>query len=247
MRLVSLNVWGGKLYDKLNSFLTSKSHEIDIFCFQEMLHQKAPPSEDGWKDAVPNLYDKFVHTLNDFDGYITKPYSLLGERMAIFASERINVEDNGEIILCEERKMEVNGRPFSMQSKLQWISFTNEGKQFTVANVHGIWMKGNKGDTPERIDQSQKILSFLDSRVGYKLLCGDFNLIPDTQSVKILDKSLENLIKKYGITSTRSSLYFSTNSKFADYVFVSKEIAVSKFEILQDVVSDHLPLMTEFH
>jgi endonuclease/exonuclease/phosphatase family metal-dependent hydrolase len=54
-----------------------------------------------------------------------------------------------------------------------------------------------------------------------------------------------DLIKKYGITSTRTSLYLKP-IKFADYVFVSKGIDVIDFKVLPDEVSDHAPLLLDF-
>ena len=56
---------------------------------------------------------------------------------------------------------------------------------------------------------------------------------------------MRNLIKEYRITSTRSHFYES-DVRFADYVLVSPEIKVRDFRVLDDVVSDHLPLYVEF-
>src|SRR3989304_780654 len=42
---------------------------------------------------------------------------------------------------------------------------------------------------------------------GQKILCGDFNLNPDTKSLNILDRGMKNLIKEYKVKSTRSGLY----------------------------------------
>ena len=56
---------------------------------------------------------------------------------------------------------------------------------------------------------------------------------------------MKNLIKEYKVTTTRSHFY-TKEHKFADYILVSPEIEVKKFEVIQDVVSDHLPLMLEF-
>lgn len=36
MRLITLNVWGGKLLDPLLQFIKEYSGKIDIFCFQEI-------------------------------------------------------------------------------------------------------------------------------------------------------------------------------------------------------------------
>ncbi len=39
------------------------------------------------------------------------------------------------------------------------------------------------------------------------ILCGDFNLMPDTKSIEILETGMQNLVKNYNVTSTRSSFY----------------------------------------
>lgn len=72
----------------------------------------------------------------------------------------------------------------------------------------------------------------------------DLNVLPETESLKILEKDLKNLIKEYNITSTRSSLYPKEN-KFADYVLVSPEIKVLDFKVLPDTISDHAPFYLE--
>jgi endonuclease/exonuclease/phosphatase family metal-dependent hydrolase len=78
-----------------------------------------------------------------------------------------------------------------------------------------------------------------------KMLCGDFNLRPDTQSLELLEHDMLNLIKSHKVTSTRTSLY-PKDEKFADYIFVSKDITVNQFNVLQHEVSDHAPLLLEF-
>jgi endonuclease/exonuclease/phosphatase family metal-dependent hydrolase len=55
---------------------------------------------------------------------------------------------------------------------------------------------------------------------------------------------LINLIKKYNITSTRTSIYTKPD-KYADYVLVSPNIEVIDFKVLPDEVSDHAPLYLE--
>ncbi len=92
---------------------------------------------------------------------------------------------------------------------------------------------------------SEKISEFIKGIQGEIVFCGDFNLLPDTQSIKIIEETgLRNLIAEYGITSTRTALY-TKPEKFADYMFVSKGLDVRGFTILEDVVSDHAPLCLE--
>ena len=99
----------------------------------------------------------------------------------------------------------------------------------------------------ELINQSKAISDFVLKQGGDIILCGDFNLLPDTESIAILEKfDLKNLIKEYDIKSTRTSLY-KKPLQFADYVFVSKGINVLDFKVLPDEVSDHSPLFLKIN
>ena len=103
-----------------------------------------------------------------------------------------------------------------------------------------------KEDNPDRLQQSANIVRFIRTLKTPIIFCGDFNLLPDSESIKILeDAGLKNLIREYGVTSTRTSFY-KKPGKFADYAFVSKEVIVKDFKVLPDEVSDHAPLLIEF-
>ena len=86
---------------------------------------------------------------------------------------------------------------------------------------------------------------FLNTLDAPVILCGDFNLRPDTESIKILEENMHNLVKDYNIQSTRTSLYPKAE-RFADYILTSNEIIVQDFKVLPDEVSDHSPLWVEF-
>ena len=36
MKLICLNIWGGKIHDKLLDFIKQQAQNADIFCFQEV-------------------------------------------------------------------------------------------------------------------------------------------------------------------------------------------------------------------
>jgi endonuclease/exonuclease/phosphatase family metal-dependent hydrolase len=122
------------------------------------------------------------------------------------------------------------------------------GKEYTVFSIHGIWEPSGKTDTELRMKQSERIVEFIKKFNGPIILCGDFNLRPDTKSVKMLEQELDlrNLVTEFGVTSTRTSLYTKTEERFADYIFVSKDVEVKDFKVLSDEVSDHAALMLEF-
>ncbi|HSE34638.1 MAG TPA: endonuclease/exonuclease/phosphatase family protein, partial [Candidatus Paceibacterota bacterium] len=78
----------------------------------------------------------------------------------------------------------------------------------------------------------------------------DFNILPDTESMSILENGMRNLVKEFGVESTRTPLYRHYSNpeepNYADYVLVSPDVRVTRFEVLPDVVSDHSPLLLEF-
>jgi endonuclease/exonuclease/phosphatase family metal-dependent hydrolase len=73
--------------------------------------------------------------------------------------------------------------------------------------------------------------------------------MPETESIKMLDNLGTNLIKEFKINNTRNEISwkkYHNRQSFADYIFVSPDIRVNKFEVPYNLVSDHLPLVLEF-
>ncbi len=244
MRLICLNTWGGKLYDQFSYFLERFQRTTDLFCFQEVF---APPPTSGFAKGDPErVFDLYERLGRQLQGYLAEPYTSFGERLALFVRDSIKIDDYGDMALYPQREVVVGKRTLSMGSRLQWVVFRRKNKLCTVANIHGIWQPSGKEDSPERLIQSENIAEFLKHEKGAKILCGDFNLLPQTRSIKMLEQNLRNLIREYAITSTRSSHYSPKKEKFADYIFTSADARVLDFRVLEDEVSDHLPLLLEF-
>jgi endonuclease/exonuclease/phosphatase family metal-dependent hydrolase len=80
---------------------------------------------------------------------------------------------------------------------------------------------------------------------GNIILCGDFNMTPDTGGIRSISKKLRNLITE-NIVQTTGNSCFSKRDERVDYIFISKNISLLNFEVLEDVVSDHKALSVEF-
>ncbi len=168
--------------------------------------------------------------------------------MALFINIKphIKINDVGSVFVHRHLNALKNNDGSTLGRNIQYARLMAGRQEYTVVNFHGLWNGKGKNDTPDRIEQSEKIRDFIATKASGKvILIGDFNLEPHTQSMAILEVDMRNLIAENGITSTRSHLYKWPN-KFADYAIVSKDLPVKKFEVLPDVVSDHLPLMLEF-
>jgi endonuclease/exonuclease/phosphatase family metal-dependent hydrolase len=86
------------------------------------------------------------------------------------------------------------------------------------------------------------------------MVMGDFNLLPETESVRKIERAgYRNLISEFAITTTRGSLVKKMHpeygvgpfgfQEYADYAFVTPGIRVGSFEVPDVPVSDHLPLI----
>jgi endonuclease/exonuclease/phosphatase family metal-dependent hydrolase len=243
MKLISLNVWGGAINKPLLEFL-HKNRDIDFFLFQEMHHNAT--SKTNWDNrGNPNLFEDIKKVLPTHDGYFAPAqddeYGLAG-----FIKKGVSILESGDVFIHRYKDAMKNMVGQDLGRNLQYFKIAGE-KNFTLMSFHGLWTGTGKNDTDDRINQSKKIVEFAKSLSGDFILVGDFNLLPHTESIKILeDMGVKNLIKEYGVTNTRTSYYTKTSDKFADYTFTTPNIKVKDFKILPDEVSDHAAMYLEF-
>ena len=254
MKLITLNTWGGKLYDPLLDFVRHAAEDTDVFCFQEMY--QAPSDRIISRDMHSDIYGEIATNLKNHRGYFAphlEGYDLNGKvdfplkaGLAIFIKKDINVNECDDLpVYGSGLEILDDGGIRAIPRNLQYISFRAKGKNYLAAHFHGIWYPKTKVDSDDRINQSVKIKEFLSERSEEKILCGDFNLLPTTQSMLILEEGMINLIKKHEIKTTRNK-YYEREEKYADYVLVSPEIISRQFIAMDALVSDHLPLLLEF-
>jgi len=247
MKLITLNTWGGIVHESLIEFIKNHSTNTDVFCFQEVFPCSVVPRLSLGK-VQQNLFFDIKKVLTNFNGYHAVAQENDVGGLAIFIKKSFVVNKIDHVVVSQQLNITTNENQedyFSMGRDLQLMEFNNQGKIYSILNFHGMWVAKGKIDTDKRIEQSEKLKKIFNKANGAKILCGDFNLRPDTKSIDILSEGNKNLILEYKIISTRSSLY-PKPVKFADYIITSSEIKVKDFKVLQDEVSDHLPLFLEF-
>jgi endonuclease/exonuclease/phosphatase family metal-dependent hydrolase len=251
MKLISLNTWGGRAGKKnlLNFF--DKYRDVDIFCLQEIW---AAPYEDLEYDSVSGFsidddYAKFyvqeiVDWLTTHTAYFRPQYFDYWGLMILIKKD-IDVISEGELFVHKEKDYIPEDIGLFARN-IQFTTIATPNGNRSIINFHGLWNGKGKGDSEDRLLQSDRIIDFVKTLANPYIIAGDFNLLPDTQSIKKFeDLGLNNLIKEYNITSTRTSFY-TKPEKFADYVFTSKDIIIKDFKVLPDEVSDHSALYLEF-
>lgn len=242
MKLITLNTWGARVKEPFRKFI-KKNKDVDVFCFQEIYDKAEEVMKDFYPETNHNLYSELQSLLPEHNSFF-RPALAGVYGICIFIKKNIEIIEEGDLLIHKNQNESKNNMDGHHDRNLQWIELKLNEKNLTIVNVHGLWNGKGKTDTDARIKQSSIIKKFIDSKSESKILCGDFNLNPDTESVKILEKGMKNLINDYSITSTRTSLY-EKPGKFADYVFTSPDIEVKDFKVLPDEVSDHSALLLE--
>ncbi len=251
MKLTTLNLWGGRV-KKLEEFF-DVHRDIDIWCFQEIFHGANKLSESNVR--VPGLepdLDLFKTLQSHLPDYVGEFCQTFKEvyGLATFTRSKVKIIDRGETFVHRgDWETNNDAETKDHHRKIQWLELKIDGKNLLLVNAHLTHRPQGKSDSPKRLKQSGVIVDFLAMFDCPKILVGDFNLLPETESIKMIEKTgMKNLVTEHGVTSTRTELYrrFKDGPRFADYIFVSPDIKINDFKVLPDVVSDHLPLFVDF-
>ena len=231
MHIICLNVWKGRMFKELSTFI--HNNPADIYCFQEVLSCSSKINHEGMQlnllqklqDLLPNHQAHFVPAVQCNVGGHTVEYGI-----AMFT--RVKMETFSALIHHDTKPGLKN------QTKhVQWGFVGN----VMVAHFHGLWTGGDKNDCEQRRLQSKKINKILTDTC---VLMGDFNYDIDIEPLQILEHNKINLIKKYNIKTTRSKQYTGT-WKYADYCIVTPNVTVQEFYVDPTECSDHLALRLE--
>lgn len=255
MKILTLNTWGGRAGGKgVLDFLKRESETVDIFCLQEIWSAPYEHLEGVNAGGVAMKHEdimvygvqEITSLLTDYE-YFFHPHFMEHYGLLMLVKQGIDVVGSGDVFVYRDQGYIPDGDIGHHARNVQYVHVKSNGKKITICNFHGLWNGKGKDDCPERIEQSKNIIKFLETCGGEIVLAGDFNLNPDTESVKIFeDFGLRNLIREYKVTSTRTSFY-AKPLKFADYIFVSKGLQAQNFKVLPDEVSDHAPLCIEVY
>ncbi len=265
MKIVSLNTYGGNVFEPLMEFVERHAPDTDVFCFQEMMddaHGKFPQPEKG---ARLNLLEEMTKRLPNFQRF----FSLSQEKfdfdetntgssdlgLAIFVRNGISVKNCDNFFIYKGLNT-LKQRDYSTLGYNALFVQLDLEKPLTICTLHGTSEPGHKLDSPERIAQSKKILDKMQKLTGEKIILGDFNLLPDTESIRMFaENGYRNLVLEHDIKTTRGSNNRKLHpqyehgkygfQEFADYTFVTPGIHVKAFSVPDEPISDHLPMILE--
>jgi endonuclease/exonuclease/phosphatase family metal-dependent hydrolase len=271
MRIVTLNTWGGRVYEPLRAWL--RDIDADIYCLQEVFSSQeygfysdeVPEGRQGDPLIRVNLFEEVQKILPDHRGMMLpqcrwqvhntfkkeEPLCQLG--IATFVRKGILMgKGQSGFVYQEYREIPQTELPTPRVAHAVRI-IPAAGRPVVVAHMHGLWIREGKHDTLERVKQAELFLSLIESvcEVGDSVVaCGDFNVLPNSATLPIL-QGLHDLVVRGGHTSTRTPLYYNSRGKkdlprFADYMLVSPGVKVEKFDVVHEpIISDHCPLVLD--
>jgi endonuclease/exonuclease/phosphatase (EEP) superfamily protein YafD len=256
LKIISLNTWGGRALHPLMHFFKEHGPTTDIFCLQEMHDTTREYRESRHPDefVTCDLWERMRKVLPEHDGYLAR-WSDNPDRMTVATFVRRTVPLADVVMRQVYRPADVHERGSAIISPRKLISVRigpPELPPLTVVNYHGMWRSTGKRDSPERTEEMRSLIGILQAFDGPLVLAGDLNLDPDTDAILMLSEeaSLKSLIDTRTVAGTRTPLYrhkknSAVMSPYADYLFV-RDVSGFSFGVMDDVVSDHTPLMLNF-
>ena len=234
MRILFLNLWHGKLADPLRDFL-ERERSFDIACFQEMDDAVDPVLTASFLGYHRVSSQKFV---TEKDAY----------SIATFVHPRFEVTGSGELL----REDDETGLALAL------TLCDGAGRSFHIFNVHGVPRRrvdgafidtDDKLDFPARLRQTEELLAALRSSDVPAIMGGDFNILPEADSIGAFRESgYRDLIQEFAIPTTRNRLAWERYPNpylYSDYVFTTPEVPVRSLSVQDVEISDHLPLILE--
>ena len=234
-------MWGGRLGKPIIDLF--KREKADIICIQEAIDIPG-----GWAFFFESLSD--IKTQAGYQHCFFTPvfgYKVMNRRAkggpAILSNLPFSETHETFTRLAYVEDFDLLGGDYNIRC-LQHAVVEHGGQKLNILNHHGHQIPEHKNGDEETMRQCKMIVEYLQKLSGPVVLCGDFNLAPDSESLEQINKVLVNQSKKSGVTTTRTPLTHKT--EVCDYIFTSPDIEVESFHILDDIVSDHKALTLEF-
>jgi endonuclease/exonuclease/phosphatase family metal-dependent hydrolase len=240
MKILQLNIWGGKLGKQIIELLLRE--KPDVVCFQEALQ-------------FPGDENLFVTTLEQITAATSFPHSFFSPSFSFKLMKR-NAEWGNAIIsrtpFLEKQAQFTRGEftndfdildgDYNMRN-LQHVLVEVDGKRIHILNHHGHHIMQHKNGDGETMRQCRIIADYVKELEGSVVLTGDFNLSPQSESLQQINNVLVNQCLVNKVKTTRTLLTHKT--EVCDFIFTSQDIQVQNFAVFEDIASDHSALSIE--
>ena len=245
MKLVTLNLWQGRLNRNYPYFIADQ--KADIICLQEVY------SSDIEFPVLEQFRSRqYVQEASGLEHSFFSPtygFTVMGSKVQF-----------GNLILSRypfssQKTIFTSGEYRDLNAPTDYVPNTRnaqvakiqvDGKELTIVNHHGHWEPSVNGS-----EVSLARLEFLASQLkdiqGPYIVAGDFNVSSKSEAMS----NFKNILN---LTDLKQGQYESTLTGIVtpyivdcDYILISKEVNSQSFEVSDQLVSDHRPLILEFN
>ncbi len=240
MKLIQLNIWGGKLINEIAEFIAAEKPAL--VCMQEV-HDIAGETNylfgPLWEiKKLSGMADSHMSPSFAFN-YMERTASYGNALLSNIKSRQTSTTfTHGKFIKsydCESVSPGQDPRNFlhvELENGLHIITY------------HGMYVPGSKAGNDITLAHSALLANYIANLSGAVVLTGDFNLEPGSTSIRLLGQNLRNLSLEYNLDTSYSQ--FGRHNVVCDYIFVNDQVKVKSFGASEAVVSDHKPLILEF-
>lgn len=260
IKVITLNLWnGGRLMDRVIDFL--QAEQPDILFLQEAYAGRNPSWAPRFR-SVPILTDVFPNYDYNFapaycdtrqqegdieDGQlILSKFSITFHNMFFFdvPYAKLNQDETTDFSNwpagVQHCRIQI-GDPSNQVSQINNHALDQE---IDLLNVHGPVNFNGSQDSIRRLKMSHDLVNLVQNQ-SHAILAGDFNVRPNTQTIRNLEQHLTNVFANE--LTTTFNMKQKTNPGYADSVvdmmLVSPTIKIIDHHQPQVDISDHLPLV----
>lgn len=241
MKLMTLNVWQGRLERVLLKHL--EQLDVDFACMQEAVNYS------GKTGGLITSYAKIGSGLR-LDKQFFSPLNTinfgnnhLSFGNVIYSKHPFTKNENIFTRGSYKADFDFDNDDYNIRA-LQHVAVDVDGNILHILNHHGHHIDAHKLGDEETMRQTKLIIDYTKQLDGAVILCGDFNLAPESESIKQYDSVLKNLSVAYSLKTTRSLLTYK--EEVCDYIFVNDKVDVRDFSMDNTIISDHNALMLDF-
>jgi endonuclease/exonuclease/phosphatase family metal-dependent hydrolase len=196
--------------------------------------------------------------LTDYDVYgVGRISGIEGEMVQIiYKKDRFTVLDKGYFWLSETPDIPSLGWGANLHRICSWLKLKDNKnqKEFYFYSTH---LHHTADANENRLESVKLIVSRMKQETGETpaICVGDFNTTPTTDPIIEMKKTYSfakevSLTTPIGPDYTYNGFKTTTSDKWLDYIFISSEIGVKTFSVVDELVngefpSDHFPVLSE--
>lgn len=242
MKLIQLNTWSCKLSTEIVKLF--QEEQPDIVCMQEVVQASFGGKILETVDEITDFYPfsdyyytplvefAFMHHRASRGNMIASQYPLTSKNELWTHGQYTEDFDY------------VDSGGYNVARNIVHATITNQPVPVHVLTLHGYHLKENKNGNEETLRACKQLLDYAKELEGAVIITGDFNLAPNSESIKLLEKDFKNLSTEFNLATTRNHL--TSKTEVCDYIFTSSNVKIESFSMSETVVSDHNALILEF-